>query len=352
VTGGDLKQRLDFAASPGHLRAGLDLQNWRLRTVRNKGPYGMRFSARLRLTGLLIAAAMAISIAPASISAALAASEIKIVVNNQAITSVDIARRVAFLKLQRTGGNLGQKAREQLVEQALKYQEAQRIRALVSDAQVNASFERFASSNRLSTKQLTQILNQAGVTPKHFKDFIRVQMSWPRVVQAVSGRSATMSTQDLVSKMLERGNDKPSTTEYILQQVIFVVPANKRSKATLNARKREADQLRGRYQGCDNAAENITGLRDVTLRNLGRIMQPQLPPDWKPLIEKTKTGKATAARITDRGVEFIVICSAKTVTDDKAAELVFQAENSEAGESDEAKKHLAQLRKRAVIANR
>jgi peptidyl-prolyl cis-trans isomerase SurA len=100
-----------------------------------------------------------------------------------------------------------------------------------------------------------------------------------------------MSTQDLVSKMLERGNDKPSTTEYILQQVIFVVPSNKRSNATLNARKREAEQLRGRYQGCDNAAAAVTGLRDVTLRNLGRIMQPQLPPDWKPLIEKTKAGR-------------------------------------------------------------
>jgi peptidyl-prolyl cis-trans isomerase SurA len=51
-------------------------------------------------------------------------------------------------------------------------------------------------------------------------------------------------------------------------------------------------------------------------------------------------------------VEFIVICSARTVSDDRAAELVFRAENSEAGESDAAKKHLAKLRKRAVIANR
>jgi peptidyl-prolyl cis-trans isomerase SurA len=51
-------------------------------------------------------------------------------------------------------------------------------------------------------------------------------------------------------------------------------------------------------------------------------------------------------------VEFIVICSSKTVSDDMAAELVFRAENSDAGESDAAKKHLAQLRKSAVIANR
>lgn len=313
----------------------------------------MNLRVNFGISSLVLATALALSLSFASTPAAMAASEIKIIVNNQAITSVDIARRVAFLKLQRTSGNLGTKAREQLVEEALKRQEAERIRALVSDAQVDASFERFASSNNLSSKQLTQVLNQAGVTPKHFKNFIQVQMSWARVVQAVGGSSGGgLSTQDLVSKMLERGSDKPSTTEYILQQVILVVPESKRSNSVLNARKREADQLRGRYQGCDNAAANITGLRDVTLRQLGRIMQPQLPLDWKPLIEKTKAGSATTARITDRGVEFIVVCSAKTVSDDKAAELVFRAENDEAGESEVGKKHLEMLRKRAVIANK
>jgi len=312
----------------------------------------MHLPAIFRFPGFLLMVALAFSVTPVAAPSAFAASEIKIVVNNQAITSVDIARRVAFLRLQRAGGNLGEKARDQLVEEALKGQEAARIRALASDAEVDASFERFAKSNNLSASQLTQVLNQAGVTPKHFKRYIQVQMSWGRVVQALGGGGSGMSTQDLVSKMLERGSDKPSTTEYILQQVIFVVPANKRSNATINARKREADQLRGRYQGCDNAASVIGDLRDVTLRQLGRIMQPQLPPDWKPLIEKTKEGSATPTRITDRGVEFIVICSAKTVSDDKAAEMVFRSENDEAGESEAAKKHLAELRKRAVIANK
>lgn len=311
----------------------------------------MNFPAIFRLTGLLFSFALVLPLLLVPTSAARAASEIKIIVNNQAITSVDIARRVAFLRLQRTGGNLGEKAREQLIEEALKLQEAARIRALVSDEMVDASFERFADSNNLSAKQLTQVLNQAGVTPKHFKAFIRVQMSWPRVISAIGGGGG-MSTQDLVSKMLERGNDKPTTTEYFLQQVVFVVPANKRSQSVLNARKREADQLRGRIQGCDSAASMITGLRDVSLRQLGRIMQPQLPLDWKPLIEKAKAGGATTARITERGVEFIIICSAKTVSDDKAAELVFRSENEEAGESEEAKKYLAELRKRAVIANK
>ncbi len=312
----------------------------------------MNFPAIFRLTGLLLAVALALPLSFAPTSPARAASEIKIIVNSQAITSVDIARRVAFLKLQRTSGNLASKAREQLIEEALKLQEAARMRVLATDEQIDASYQRFADSNKMSPKQLTQVLNQAGVTPKHFKSVIQVQMSWPRVVGAIGGGGGGTSTQDLVTKMLERGENKASTTEYILQQVIFVVPANKRSQSLLNARKREAEQLRGRIQGCDSAASMITGLHDVSLRQLGRIMQPQLPLDWKSQIEKASTGGATATRITERGVEFIIICSAKTVTDDVAAELVFRAENEEAGESQEAKKYLAELRKSAVIADK
>ncbi|PWW02285.1 periplasmic chaperone for outer membrane proteins SurA [Hoeflea marina] len=313
----------------------------------------MKIFATFRITGLAAATVLALLAAPATQSPAFAASEIKIIVNNQAITSVDIARRVAFLRLQRAKGASTEMARKQLVDEALKLQEARRLGAIVPDAQVDASFDRFANSNKMTGKQMSQVLAQAGVTAGHFKNFIRVQMSWPRVVQArYGGGGGKMSGADLVAKMLESGGEKPSTTEYILQQVIFVVPAAKRSNSMIAARKREADQLRGRYSGCEGTREVAVSLRDVTVRELGRFLQPQLPPDWKPLIEKTKAGQATTARVTDRGIEFIGVCSTKTVSDDVAAEMVFRAENTETDESQNSKDFLEDLRKRAVIANR
>lgn len=312
----------------------------------------MKRARILTVVALALATSLALPAAQGGI-AAQAASSIKVVVNNQAITSVDLSRRVAFLKLQRTKGNLNQIARDQLVEEALKTQEITRTRAGASQAEVDAAFERFAASNKLKVAQLNQILAQAGVTSKHFKDFIRVQMSWPRLVQArYGGAGGKLSNEQLVAKMLEQGGNKPSTTEYILQQVIFVVPANKRSNAVVGARKREADQLRARYTGCQGTREIVTGLRDVTVRELGRFLQPQLPPDWKPLIEKTKSGGATSTRVTEKGVEFIGVCSSRSVSDDVAAAMVFEAENSEAAESDDAKKYLEELRSRAVIANK
>lgn len=281
------------------------------------------------------------------------ASQIAIVVDKAVITTGDIDRRTKLLRLQRTKGNLRKQAEEQLIEEAIKMNEARRLRAVVSDAQVNQSFDRFAKSNKLSTKQMSQVLSQAGVGAKHFKEFIRVQMSWPRVVRARYGSQGEMSTEELVSKMLERGGEKPTTTEYILQQVVLVVPKSKRN-SIMGVRKREAQQMRSRFVSCESTRQVAKGLRDVSVIDLGRVMQPALPPAWKPLIEKTQQGGTTSTKVTDRGVEFIAICSSKQVSDDLAAEMVFRSEasqNRDGGSANE-KKYLSELREQARISRR
>ncbi len=281
------------------------------------------------------------------------ANEIAIVVNETVITTFDIERRRNLLRLQRTKGNLREQAREQLIEEAIKMKEVRRLRATVSDAQVDRSFNRFASANKLSSKQMAQVLSQAGVGADHFKQFIRVQMSWPRVVQARFGSRDGMSTQDLVAKMLERGGEKPSTTEYILQQVVFVIPSSKRN-AILSQRRREAESMRGRFVDCRSTREFAKGLRDVSVIDLGRIMQPALPPDWKELVEKTPAGKTTGVRVTDRGVEFLAVCSSKQVSDDLAAELVMRLEEARNPDnnSENSDRYLAELREDARISYR
>jgi peptidyl-prolyl cis-trans isomerase SurA len=302
----------------------------------------------LRALAVCTVALGAVAVSPVAVRPAQAANEIVVVVNRQAITSYDISRRVNFLKLQHQKGNLRQKAKEQMIEQALKLQEINRLNAAVSDAQVDASYKRFAESNKLTTAQLTNILNRAGVTPEHFKTYIRVQMSWPRVVKARYGGE---SNRDVVARMLEQGGKKPSTTEYILQQVIFVVPSNKRG--TLGTRKREAEAMRARFRSCETTRDFAAKLRDVSVRDLGRIMQPRLPTDWKKAIENTSEGSTTPIHVTDRGVEFIAVCSARTVSDDLAAATVFQAQNEEDSASNEnSEKFLAELRQKATITQR
>jgi peptidyl-prolyl cis-trans isomerase SurA len=278
------------------------------------------------------------------------ASEIKYVVNNDAITSYDIQKRAAFLKLQH---KKGASASDDMIEQVLKSQEMARRKIVIPKTAVDASFAKFAASNKMSPGQLSTILDRAGVTAAHFKEYIRVQMGWAQLVAArYRAENSSTGEQDAVRRMLEEGGAKPSATEYLLQQVIFVVPAADKGK--LAQRKREAEALRQRFTGCDTTRQFAKGLIDVTVRDLGRVLAPQLPPDWADLIKATQPGNATKLRETDRGVEFIGICSSREVSDDRVAQLVFQNEDADKNKVGEelSKKYVGELRAKARIVQR
>ena len=310
---------------------------------------GRQSLVRSMVMGAAFAAAVVIA---APVGIAQAASSVVAVVNNTPVTSGDIERRANFLKLQRARGNVRAMAREQMIDDALKRAEILRVRASVSSAEVDAAFARFAASNKMTTQQMGQILDRAGVGVEHFKQYIAVQMSWPRVVNARFANSSR--GKSLVERMQENGGKKPVTTEYFLKQVIFVVP-EKRRNAILGKRKQEAEASRPKFPGCDQAKVFAATMRDVSIRDLGRVLAPQLPEDWKPLIEKA-SGQTTGTRVTERGVEYLAICKKREVNDDVAAEMVFRAEDlskANGEENDEnSKKYLAELRKKATITER
>lgn len=301
-------------------------------------------SATLALMVMVTPAFVALLPAPA------AASEIKVIVNNIPITTYDIQRRAAFLKLQRRGGNLNTLAEDAMIDQTLQVSEARRLGFTVTDEQVDTAYSNFAKTNKMQVKQLDGIMNQSGVTKAHFKEFIRAQMLWNQALSRRNRSGSTMTEQDVVRRMLQQGGAKPSATEYMLQQVIFVVPASERSR--MAARKKEADALRARFNGCASTREFAKGLIDVTVKDLGRKLAPELPADWAEQIKKTKVGGTTPARETAVGVEFIGICSSREVSDDRVAKLTFQAEGLESGAKgadDLSKKYTEELREKAKI---
>lgn len=290
--------------------------------------------------------------------AAGAGSEVKIIVSGNAITNSDIQHRVAFLKLQRKGGNLNSTAREELTDEMLKRIEMKSRGINISDRQVDEAYAGFASRNKMSLAQLNQVMNQSGVTPDHFKKYIMVQMGWGRLVSARFRATGMISEQEAVQRMLKNGGKKPVATEYHLQQVIFVVPASKRSPGLLAKRKQEANALRSRFQNCDATRQQARGIIDVTVRDLGRILEQQLPNEWSKAVKSTPVGRTTTPQDTEKGVEFLAVCSTRQVSDDRVAQLVFSMEGTDSAEGQEKKadelnkKYLQELREKAKIISR
>jgi peptidyl-prolyl cis-trans isomerase SurA len=300
---------------------------------------------------MLMFCALAPAALPGMDIVAAQANEIKVVVNNVPITSYDIDRRAAFLRLQHKGGGREQ-ATKDMVDQTLRLQEMKRLNIEISDAEVDKAYASFASSNHISTAQLDAALAQGGVTSQHFKQYIRAQIGWSRALQARYRATDAMTEQEAVQKMLQQGGKKPTAKEYMLQQVIFVIPDGEKS-ALLAKRKREAEAMRKRFQNCNTTRNFAKGLLDVTVRDLGRVLAPELPPDWKKQITETSAGEATPIRVTNRGVEFIGVCSSREVSDHRVAQMVFQAQEPQDNTAKElTEKYMKELRGRATIVKR
>ncbi|MGI9350384.1 MAG: peptidylprolyl isomerase [Rhizobiaceae bacterium] len=278
---------------------------------------------------------------------------IKILVNKKPITNFDIKRRIKFLQLRRAKGDRTKLAEKELIEQSIRLEEARARNVLATDQQVDAAFANFAKNNRLSPSQLAAELSRAGIGAKHFKEFIRSQISWQRAVQGrFQAETAQVSERDVVTRLRKSGDAKPEVTEYNIQQIIFVVPASKRNKNSLAARRKEAVAFRQRFTKCEDSISQAKLLRDVSVVDRKRIMAPELPNRWKDEIADLQGNGITRAKETDRGIELMAVCDKRVVNDDRAAQVTSQSaefESFNAKGSELSQNYLEQILARSTI---
>lgn len=312
--------------------------------------------ATVRSLFLGAASLMLAAVALPQISAPARAEQIAATVNSIVITSGDVAKRVNFMRLRGEKGNLQQKAKQELVDEVLMRQEIIRTGTSVSTEDVDAAFARFANNNKMSTAQLGEILKRAGVSTEHFKAYIGVSMSWPKTVAArFGGNSNRMSNDQFVARLKENNGQKPTVTEYMIQQVIFVIPEKKRNAIT-GKRRAEAEASRKSYPGCKQAKVFAAGFRDVSVRDVGRIIEAQMTPDMKEQLSKLSEGQTTKVTLGPYGAEYYAICKKRVVSDDMAAQLTYQSQDldkaKQEGENPNAKKYLDELRKQNNVTIR
>eukprot|EP01013_Petalomonas_cantuscygni_P002096 TRINITY_DN12121_c0_g1_i1.p1 TRINITY_DN12121_c0_g1~~TRINITY_DN12121_c0_g1_i1.p1 ORF type:complete len:318 (-),score=113.23 TRINITY_DN12121_c0_g1_i1:196-1149(-) len=277
--------------------------------------------------------------------------DIEVIVNNVPITNDDIAKRKALLRLMGTKGATNAKAREAMIDQALKQSEIAFRGASVTQAEVDDAFQNFANGNKMSVAQMSSILNQAGVGVDHFKFFIAVSMSWGQLLRARYGANTLLPDDEFIPQLeqAEKEGKKPETTEYLLKRIVFVVPEKERG-SLLAKRKREAEAARKKFPGCDQAIPFAASMNDVTVLDLGRFLEPQLPAQWKDPVIKS-SGDTTSVITTPVGAEFLAVCERKIANDDYAARLVLsnKEDSAEVDTDAESEKYLEELRDKAQI---
>jgi len=301
------------------------------------------FSLSLLMIGLIL------SHVPAS-----AQNEIRVIVNEQPITTYDIKQRARLIQLtQRKSSSVAQKmAEEELVDDVLKLEEAKRVGINPSSREVDGAYASIAGNLKMSASQLSAALRKNGVNPDTLKDRLRVQLAWQQTVGSRFRSQIKIDESEVVAALKKSDiKDKHKSVEYDLRQIIVVVP-KKASSSFKTKRQRETAQIRKEFTGCDTAGPLLGQYNEVVLRPVGRRLETELPPDLKDEITGTEVGRLTKPQETGRGFEMIAVCGKREMASDLAARTELENKLREKEGEQLMRRYLQELKLRATIVQR
>lgn len=305
--------------------------------------------------GRLATAIVACALGVAAWGPAVAQSSVKILVNDQPITTFDIKTRTKMVSVFSRGKEGEKTATEQLIEERLKTQEAKLRNISVTDAEVEQEFARRAAQLKLQPAQFVQAMQQAGINVADFKRFLKANMEWAAVVRARFRAQVKISDQDVVAALGAKGADVAAAantaSEYMLQQIVFVVPQGA-GQAVENQRKSEANAFRGRFQGCQQALEAARGLKGVVVKPPVRRDNSQLQDKTAASLASMQVGETTPPERTSDGFQVLAICSKTAISGAAASNEELRSELANERGQLLARRYLRDLRADAVIEYR
>ncbi len=280
-------------------------------------------------------------------------SSIRVLVNDQPITSYDVQQRTRMVRTF-TRGQQGEKAAiEQLIDERLMVQEAERRRVQISDDEVEAEFAIRARAAKLSPAQFSQAMRQAGFDPQTFKDFIRANLGWSRIVRSRFRATVNITDRDVAAALTGREAEEADrkATEYLVQQIVFVVPEGAGS-GTQAQKRREAAAFRSEFQGCDQTLQLVAGRPGVVVKQPVRREEGQLTPDLRAKLAALDVGGITEPNQIKEGYELLGVCAKNEIAGQTEAAVEARQELSSERGALLARRYLRDLRSDAVIEYR
>ena len=198
---------------------------------------------------------------------------------------------------------------DELINEKLKVREAKRFGLEVTNAEVDSALATMAGRMRLTPELLTQQLAKSGINIATLKHRIRADIAWPQIVRGRYGTTLQVGEKDVLTAM-DSKSDEGTGFDYTLRPILFLVPAGS-AEAVVDGRKREAEALRGRFQGCEDGIAFARALKDVAVREQVVRSSADIPLELRKVLDGVEVGRLTPPEVTKFGVELFAICAKK-----------------------------------------
>jgi len=233
------------------------------------------------------------------------------VVNDSVISVLDVVARTKMVVLS-SGFQDSLELREQLmepvlqnlIEEKLQVQEAERRGISVTQEELGAALEVVAKQNGVLPDQLGNWLASIGLPAVYFEDQIMAQILWAKVV-TTGLRPRVNVTEEEVEQEFNRLQENRGNPEYLVSQIDFYFGPSRAPDDLLIIAEQLVDQINAgasfeaiAEQFSDNALASLGG-------DMGWVSEAQVLPELGAALSEMKPGQISAPIRSASGVHVI-----------------------------------------------
>jgi peptidyl-prolyl cis-trans isomerase SurA len=301
--------------------------------------------ARPLATAALAAAAIIVG-APMAHS-----QQVVAIVNGTPITELDLAQRSKLEQMGTQKPPSRDAVLSTLIDEILEIGEAKQYSIDVPDSEVESAYGSIADHMGVDAKKLTEILDHAGSSAASLKHRLRAQLAWNALIRGRYKASLEIPDSDVEAELqLHKTDEKKEDVgyEYTMRPIILIVQAGAPA-AAFEARKRDADALRARFQNCADGIPFARALNDVAVRDQVLKFSADLPDQLRAILDGTEVGHLTPPETTAEGVQMFAVCGKRQTKNDTPGKKQIRDEIFEKKFGAQAKRYLQRLRREAMI---
>jgi peptidyl-prolyl cis-trans isomerase SurA len=238
-------------------------------------------------------------------------SRIVAVVNNEAITSQDVAERVR-LSIVATGlpdtpetqRRLAAQVLRGLIDERLQVQEARRLRLAASEAEIDRAFASVAERNRLDPEGLARTLRNLGVDPATFRQQIAAQIAWGKLVEREL-RPRVAIGREQVEQALAAFDAE--SEELLLSEILLPVYAREQEAEALAEAQGLVQSIRGDVDFAALARQISAAPSAAEGGDLGWIRLGALRPEFRAALAGVGRGQVAPPVRGPEGVQIFLV---------------------------------------------
>jgi peptidyl-prolyl cis-trans isomerase SurA len=159
----------------------------------------------------------------------------------------------------------------------------------------------------MTPAQFTKMIESNGISADTLKSRIHADFVWSQIVRGKFQGSLQVGEKDVEVKLQSSNKEAPAGFEFKLRPVLFLVPKGSALPA-FEARKRDAEGLRGRFTSCDEGLRIAMTLPDVVVREPITRASADIAQQQRDILNTTAVGHLTPPDITPQGVEVFAVC--------------------------------------------